>query len=73
MKTFKSFIESQTVEEDTLAFSYSDGGTDQTVLISGSKSQLKKVKKKLPGGTQIIDDVPKGAMEISASNWLKIN
>lgn len=73
MKTYKSFIKSQAIEEDTLAFSYSDGGTEQTILISGSSSQLKKVKRKLPGGTKLIDNVPKGAMEISASDWLKIN
>ena len=73
MKTYKGFIDANAIEEETLAFTYKDGGQDQTILISGSSSQLKKVKKKLPGGTKVVDNVPKGAMEISASDWLKIN
>ena len=71
MKTYKSFVNDM-LEEETLAFVYNDGGTDQTVLISGSKSQLKKVENKLPSGTKIVDNVPSDAWEISASEWLKI-
>ena len=71
MKTFRSFSQKQ-IEEETIAFVYNDGGTDQTVLISGSSSQIKKVENKLPTGTKIVKDVPSDAMEISASDWLKI-
>lgn len=72
MKTFSRFVNKNTIKEGSIAFSYNDGGTDQTVLISGSASDLKKVEKKLPAGTNIIKNVPSGAMEISASEWLKI-
>lgn len=72
MKTFNGFVKKNIIKEGSIAFTYSDGGTDQTVLISGSASELKKVEKKLPTGTKVINDVPSGAMEISASEWLKI-
>lgn len=68
---YKNFIKNN-IREETLAFVYNDGGTDQTVLISGSKSQLRRVENKLPSGTKIIKDVPSDAWEISASEWLKI-
>jgi len=73
MKNFKNFINKDAnIEEDTLAFTYNDGGDDQTVLITGSKSELKKVENKLPSGTKYTDNVPDNAQKISASNWLKI-
>ena len=68
---YKQFIKTH-LKEDTLAFVYNDGGTDQTVIISGSKSQLKKVQNKLPSATKYVDNVPSDAWEISASEWLKI-
>jgi len=71
MKTFKSFFK-EAIEEETLAFVYSDGGKDQTVVISGSSSQIKRVENKLPFGTKYVDDWDEDAMEISASDWLKI-
>ena len=74
MKSYKRFI-SNAIEEDTIAFRYNDGGDDQTVVINGSKSQLKKVENILGSNTRYIDadDAPRDAMKISASNWLKIN
>lgn len=71
MKSFNGFIR-DTMDEGTIAFTYNDGGTDQTVLISGSASELKKVEKKLPTGTKLTKNVPDDAWEISASEWLKI-
>lgn len=71
MKSYTSFVKKM-LEEDTLAISYKDGGEDQTIIITGSSSQIKKVKNKLPAGTKTVENVPEGAMEISASNWLKI-
>ena len=72
MKTYKSFINSKAIEEDTIAFSYSDGGKDQIVSITGSSSQIRKVKKNLPDGTKFIKHAPDDAMEISASDWLNL-
>ena len=70
--TYKDFVKTMSVEEDTLAFTFNNGGTDETILISGSSSQLKRVKKRLPTGTKLTSDVPDDALEISASDWLKI-
>jgi hypothetical protein len=72
MKTYIDFIKSNVIEEESIAFSYKDGGDEQTVLISGSSSQIKKVRNRLPSNTKFIDNAPEGSMEISASEWLKI-
>jgi hypothetical protein len=57
------------VSEDALSFTYNDGGDDMTVVISGSSSELKKIKKNLPAGTKMVDNVPKDALKITASDW----
>jgi hypothetical protein len=74
MKKFRSFINemSNAVNEDALSFTYNDGGDDITVVISGSKSDLKKIKKNLPAGTKMVDNVPKDALKMSASDWLEL-
>jgi hypothetical protein len=72
MKTYKDFVKSNVIEEETIAFTYKDGGDDQTVIISGSSSQLKKVQDRLPAGTKLIKNAPEGSMKITASEWLKI-
>jgi len=72
MITFNDFMKNNVIDEESIAFSYKDGGEEQTVLISGSSSQIKKIKKRLPSDTKFIDDAPEGSMEISASEWLKI-
>ena len=74
MINYKKFIKNN-INEDTITFTYGNGSEEQTVVISGSGAQLKKVKTKLPPGTKMIksvDGTPDGAMEISASEWLKI-
>ena len=72
MKTFSVFIKKNTIKEGTIAFTFDNGGTDQTVLITGNSSELKKVEKRLPTGTKIVRDVPEDAWEISASEWLNL-
>jgi len=76
MKSYKQFVNTQSVEEESIAFSYKDGGIEQYVLISGSPSEIKNVQKKLdksaksviPAYAESMDDV----LRISASEWLKI-
>ena len=72
MKTYEDFINEITLSEETLIFSYNDGGEEQYVVIKGTPSEINKVKKKLPFGTKFVEDAPKDAWEISASDWLKI-
>jgi hypothetical protein len=60
------------VSEDAMAFTYNDGGDDMTVVISGTKSELNKIKKKLPAGTKMIDKVPKDALKMTASDWSEL-
>ena len=71
MKNYKEFIKIN-INEDQLAFVYNDGSEEQTVVISGTAAQLKKVKSKLPSGTKTINNVPDDVMEIPASEWLKL-
>ena len=70
MKTFKTFL--QSIDEETIAFTYDDGGDEQTVLITGSSKQINKIKKTLPAKTKLVDNVPKGALKMSASDWLNL-
>ena len=83
MKTYKSFLvecsrlkaftkkkkKKKAIKEEALAFTYNDGGEDMTVVISGSKRELSKIKKNLPAGTKMVNNVPEDAMKISASEW----
>ncbi len=75
-KTYKTFVrcfqKGDYLREDTLSFSYDDGGTEQFVVITGSSGQIKRVKNSLPDGTKFTTRVPKDAMEVSASEWLKL-
>jgi len=72
MKHYKEFVNecrSANISEESLAFSYNDGGEEMTVVISGSKGELRKIKKNLPAGTKLINNVPEDAMKIKASEW----
>jgi hypothetical protein len=72
MKTYKDFISTNDINEDSFSFSYNDGGHDVTVLISGSSKDIKKVKRNLPSNTKFVNNVPDDATKICASDWLKL-
>jgi len=70
--TFKEFIKEYTIDEDSLAFSYKDGDDEQTILITGKSKQIKKIKKSLPNSAKVVNNVPDGAVKMSASDWLSL-
>lgn len=76
MKSYKTFITEKTLAEkkDHLAFSYNDGGSDQVVIISGSPSQIDRVRSKMDRSMKEVDVSlsDSSAQKISASDWLKI-